>query len=124
MSMHLGHVIDRLPQEQMTMLRPSLVGVVKGFRDTMDEEQTATRFRGNVQPTTPAELSKIEGGENIEEAITIYTRFELKGADIEEEREADRIERARIPGKRWKVISVADWNGQGFRTYICGTVAI
>ena len=122
MSFSLGSVIDILPQEHLTMLRPSIGALIKGFRQKMTGEETATPFKGHVQPTTPSVLAKIEGGENIEEAISIYTKFALRGADDRDGLEADRIERKRFPGRRYKIISVEDWDGQGFRVFIAGTV--
>ncbi len=74
----------------------------------------------NVQPTKPAEIRKIEGGESIESAISLWTKTELRTADDNAENEADRVG---YRGKRYKIISAADWSGQGFRKFIGGEVA-
>jgi len=119
MTMQLGHVIDMLPQSQLVLYRPSVGALVKGFRQSAGAGTLGTSFFANVQPTKPAELAKIEGGENVEEAVTIYTKTELRMADDEQGLEADRVE---YRNKNYKVMSAADWSGQGFRIFIAGLV--
>ena len=114
----LAQVIMQLPQVTCVLLRPSQDALVKGYRQGAGEE-TATDFRAHVQPTKPAELRKIEGGESIESAITIWTKTELRTTDDDLGNEADRVD---YRSKRYKIISAADWSGQGFREFIGGDV--
>ena len=116
----LAPVIQQLPQSSLKLHRPSEGAIVRGFRQPTGEA-LGLKFSAHVQPTTPRELSHIPGGENIESAITVYTNTELKTADETLGHEADRIE---YRGRTYKVVSVADWIGQGFRTFICGEVAV
>lgn len=115
----LASVIMQLPQVTCILFRPSQDAIVKGFRQGAGEE-TATNFSAHVQPTKPAELRKIEGGESVESAISLWTNTVLRTADDNAESEADRVE---CRGKRYKIISAADWSGQGFRKFIGGEVA-
>lgn len=115
----LASVIMQLPQVTCVLFRPSQGALVKGFRQPPGEE-TATNFSAHVQPTKPAELRKIEGGESVESAISLWTNTELRTADDDLENEADRVE---YRSKRYKIISAADWSGQGFRKFIGGEVA-
>lgn len=115
----LAQVIQELPQVTCVLFRPSQDALVKGYRQGAGEE-TATNFSAHVQPTKPAEIRKIEGGESIESAISIWTNTELRTADDNLGFEADLVE---YRSKRYKVISAADWSGQGFRKFIGGEVA-
>ena len=115
----LAQVLHALPRVQLTLLRPAPVARVKGVRQTTGDE-LATPFWGNVQPTTPAEIAKITGGEVVTEAITIFTSTELQTANSETGLEADRV---MYDGHAHKVRVAANWARQGFRKYIAARAA-
>lgn len=119
----LARVIRTLPQSTLQLQRPSVAGRTGGFRDPAGE-LLSTDFVAHVQPSKPAEIKRIPGGESIESAITIFTQTELKTADDIQGLEADLVDhliRGRI--RRFKIVSAADWSGQGFRKFIGAEVA-
>lgn len=113
----LADVVNELPRSAMTLFRESQGATINGRR--RPGGKTSASFSGHVQPTTPKELQHIEGGENIEGAITIYTGTVLQTTNDILGTLADHVEHN---GQRYKVKSAADWSGQGFRTFIAGIV--
>lgn len=114
---NLADVVNELPQDTMTRFVQSEGAIIKGVRRAGGF--TSSAITGHVQPTTPKELQHIEGGENVEEAITIYTTSVLHTTDDIQSHGADEIG---YRNQRYKVISAADWSGQGFRTFIAGLI--
>ena len=116
----LSQVIQTLPQSTLHLQRPSFTAITQGRREPIGETLNLS-FAAHVQPTKPSEIKRIAGGESIESAITIWTETELQTANGVDGQEADLVD---YRGRRYKIISAADWSGQGFRTFIGGEVAI
>jgi len=118
---HMGQALKALPVDHLDCFRDVGGGRVAGFRERTGFEGKTTTFRAHVQPTTPQQMRFLRGagGEEVDEAITIYTKQDLKVTDDKLGLEADRVD---YRGKRYKIISAFDWSGQGFRTYIAGPV--
>ncbi len=119
--MDLSSVVKSLPQSTLILLRPSETAIVAGFRQSAGGETLGQNFSAHVQPTKPREIAKIEGGESIESAISIWTSTELRTADDRLGREADLVE---YSSRRYKIVSAGDWSAQGYRKFIGGEVAI
>lgn len=114
----LSDVMQELPHATIFLQRPGVSARVKGVRRP-SAPVTRTPFTANVQPTKARELRKIEGGETVESAISIWTTFELQTANDVKSHEADKVE---FDGRLYKVIFAANWSGQGYRKFIAGEV--
>ncbi len=77
------------------------------------------KFRASVQPTKPQELAHIPGGDEVTEAITLYTTDLLRVADDVQGRKADTL---RYEGRQYKVIAALEWGGQGFHSFVAAPV--
>lgn len=115
MGFNLGRALSVLPKAKLTRMREEVGGRVGGLRVSGGFE--SYEFRANVQPTTPQQMSMLDGGEHIDGAISIYTKEDLRTSQADGD-QADRI----VHESEWfKVVQRLNWSGQGFRIYIAGT---
>jgi hypothetical protein len=104
-----------LPNFELRYYRDTGTARVNGVRSTDSRSTSPTPFFANVQPSTPAEVRHLPGGEEVSAAITIYTQTELRVTNPNRAHRSDHVE---YSGQRYKLRSELDWSGHGFRGYV------
>ena len=118
-NINMDRALRALPIDLIDCFRDVDGGRIKGVRVRGGFTSTGTNIRAHVQPTTPQQMRFIVGGEEVSQAITIWTKQDLRTTEDNEGREADRIH---YRGKEFKIIGAFDWSGTGHRQYIAGPV--
>jgi hypothetical protein len=116
MNLNMMPALRVLPKSRLVRFREQVGGRIGGLRSG-GGFQSDLEFRASVQPTTPQQMSMIEGGEHIEGAISVYTNEDLRTSQVN----GDQADRLLFNGEWFKIVQRLNWGGQGFSIYVAGT---
>jgi len=74
-----------------------------------------------VQPAQPRDLRNLPEGADAQDAVVIHSPVPMHTVEESQGRPADEVE---VEGMGlYRIMSVGDWSGQGFRRYVGGSLS-